>query len=135
MSTLAMGGELARPERLSRAERMELAWVLAWPCLLFGLLYDLFRQAPQSAGAEVRGLDTACGMVSLFLLSPWVVRRTVRLELSGVHLLVVRWGALEGTRAMNYRESLSVAWLICWRTSVVSVFMFLAFSVLLQQRI
>jgi hypothetical protein len=34
---------------------------------------------------------------------------------------------------MNYRESLSVTWLICWRMGVVSILTWIALSVLLQR--
>ena len=62
---------------------------------------------------------SAAGILSFLLFSTWAVRRTVRLDFSGFHLLGIRDDAADGTRNMTYGESLSVAWLIHWRTFLV----------------
>jgi hypothetical protein len=43
----------------------------------------------------------------------------VQLDFPEFHLLVIRRQSGETTRAIDYRESLSVAWLLEWRTAVI----------------
>jgi len=57
-------------------------------------------------------------MIGLFVILPWVVRRAVRLNFHGFHLLVLRSSG-EETRSMKYSEGLRVAWLIAWRGSII----------------
>jgi len=107
-----------QPEPLSRVERLQLTWALAWPCMLLGLVYLLVRSQLRLPEAQLSNIDQVVGILQFFLFTTWVVRRTVRLDFPRFHLLVIRAGAGEGTRTMSYRESLSVGWLICWRTSM-----------------
>jgi hypothetical protein len=108
-----------QPERLSYADRLQLAWALSWPCAVFSLLYWLARGLLGLSGQHLTPLDLGVGPFQLFFFSPWVVRRTVQLDFPGFHLVVTRRQSGETTRAINYRGSLSVAWLLMWRTAVI----------------
>lgn len=116
MNEAAMSGAVDLPEALTRRERLELAWALVWPCALFDLVYSVILTQLRLSESQRQNWEEAIGIVWFFLFSTWVVRRTVRLEFTGFHLEVFRDDAMQGTRTMSYRESLSVAWLICWRS-------------------
>ena len=108
-----------RLEQLSYADRFQLAWTLIWPCAAFSLLYWLARDFLGFSGQQFTRFDLSVGLVQLFSFSPWVVRRTVRFDFPRFHLVVVRRENGETTRAIGYSESLSVAWLLIWRTDVI----------------
>ena len=115
-------------ETISPAERLQLAWALWWPCALWDFLQrlvldqlKLMHTLPQFSGSLV-------GILSFLLFSTWVVRRTVRLDFFGFHLLLIRADAADGTRNMTYSESLSVAWLIGWRSFLVYLPVFVPFG-------
>jgi signal peptidase I len=115
-------GAPTRSEPLSYADRFQLAWALTWPCAIFELLFFLSK-------AGLPRLNPLWGDLAvvflLFLVGPWTVRRVVRLDFRRFHLVVIRSGSVEGTRAINYHESLRVYWLVIWRwaASVCMVFL------------
>jgi hypothetical protein len=133
MNEAVMSGEPGQPEPLRRVERLQLTWALAWPCALLGLVYFLLRGQLRLSEAQLHNIDQVFGILQFFLFTTWVVRRTVRLDFPGFHLLVVRGDAGEGTRTMSYCESLSVAWLISWRSSMFLLPLYVAVTVLRQQ--
>ncbi len=114
--------EVTSPDHLSSRHRWQVAWALAWTCFLFDLLLWLVTM-----GALRRYLDEElaesiyiiCSVLSFFLIAPWIVRRTVRLNFPDFHLVAVRRPGGGETRAISYRESLSVAWLLTWRSGAV----------------
>ena len=106
-------------ETVSPAERLELAWALWWPSALWDLLHSLVLEQLKRMHLELQHGGSVVSILSFLLFSTWVVRRTVRLDFSGFHLLVIRDDAADGTRKMTYGESLSVAWLIGWRSFLV----------------
>jgi hypothetical protein len=112
--------------RLSRTERLQLAWALSWPCVLLLLVEDLLHGQLRLTETPLQSIDWVFCLIQLFVVTPWVVCRIVRLNFPGFHLLVVRGDAGEGTRTMSYRESLSVSWLMTWRSVVIFVLIFLA---------
>lgn len=92
MGTAAMSGEMGWTWRLSRAERMELTWALAWPPAPFDLAYGVFRLLHVISEAQLQVLDFVWAAPSFFVFSTWAVRRAVRLEFPGFHLMVLRYG-------------------------------------------
>jgi hypothetical protein len=127
-----MSGESGKqqPKPLSRAERIQLTWALVWPGALLNLAYVLLRSQLRGSetslqiariNAVLESIDGTVGALGFFLFSTWVVRRTVRLDFPEFHLLAIRAGAEGGNRTMMYRESLSVAWLLKWRTVMYSL--------------
>jgi hypothetical protein len=94
-----------------------------WPSFPFDLLFWLLI----TVGAVRRYLDDQSeeviyhiyGVLSLFLIGPWIIRRTVRLNFPDFHLVAIRQPGGEETRAISYRESLNVAWLLAWRSGLV----------------
>jgi hypothetical protein len=119
MNEAVMSGALEPPEQLSRAERLHLTWALAWPCALLSLVYGVLRGQLRLSEEQLQGMDQVFGILVFFLFTTWVVRRTVRLNFPWFYLEVIRSDAPHGTRMMRYSESLSVAWLITWRTMVI----------------
>ena len=105
--------------RFSPTERLELAWALWWPCALWDLLQSLILDQLKLMHTLPQFSGSVAGILSFLLFSTWVVRRTVRLDFSGFHLFVIRDDTADGTRNLTYGESLSVAWLISWRTFLV----------------
>ena len=102
-------------------DRLRLAWALAWPCAILGLIYSLARGRlglPDGSMA-IEWIDFAAGVLQFFLFSTWVVRRAMRLDYSTFRVVVIRGSAGERARAMNYPESLSVTWLLIWRTDLI----------------
>ena len=119
-AVVTLSGEIEEPVSLSRDERLQLTWALFWPCAIFSLV-DWWVRIQFPFSIAIGGL----------ICSTWVVHRTVGLSFSGFYLVVVRSSG-EETRAMNYRESLKVNWLICWRTIVVLGFFGLAVALVLR---
>jgi hypothetical protein len=129
MNEAAMSEALEQPEQLSRAERLHLTWALAWPCSLLSLLYGVLRGQLRLSDGQLQGIDQVFGILFFFLFTTWVVRRTVRLNFPWFHLEVIRGDAPDGTRMMRYSESLSVGWLITWRTMVILLPLIIAVAV------
>ena len=119
-------------ETISPAERLELAWALAWPCALLEFVQNLLLGQLRLTEDQRQNIEQVAGLLAFLLISTWVVRRTVRLDFSGFHLLVIRADAQDGTRTMTYRESLSVAWLISWRSALVLVPFFVTFLLVMD---
>jgi len=114
MNVPGMVGELEQPKPLSRAERWRLTRKLVGPSACLGLiLYSWLRDRIPPSVALTGGI------LLFFLFATWVVRLTVRMDFTGFRLLVIRGDGREATRTMSYRESLSVAWLMCWRSSLL----------------
>lgn len=133
MNEAVMSGEQEQPMRLSRVERLQLTWALAWPCILLGLAYCLLRGQLRLSESQLQGIDQVFGVLEFFLFATWVVRRTVRLDFPGFHLLVIRGDARGWARTMSYRESLSVAWLLSWRSFLFFLPLFVAMIMLRRQ--
>jgi hypothetical protein len=119
MNEAAMSGAPEPPEQLSPAERLRLTWALGWPGALLNLAYAVLRGQLRLSEGQLQGMDQVFGILVFFLFGTWVVRRTVRLNFPWFYLEVIRGDAPEGTRMMRYSESLSVVWLITWRTMVI----------------
>jgi hypothetical protein len=132
------GGEAEQPQSLRGDDRLQLTWALSWPCLLASLVYGLLRGHALIPEEALQSIDLASSGFLFFLFSTWVVRRAVRLDYPGFHLLVTRGAARGVTRTMSYRESLSVTWLICWRTWMILMAAFVVFvaavAIVTQQR-
>lgn len=107
-------------QRLSRAERLELAWALTWPQSVILVIHWLLR-APRLSQGDLMIEMLWLAPLGLFLFTPWVVRRAVKLDFRGFHLVVFRGGSSEATRGINYWESLSVTWLFTWRTIMIEL--------------
>ena len=106
--------------QLRFTQKLQLAWSIGWPCLLFDVMTRPFRSylgdSPWKSEVE-NGLL----LFSFLVFGPWVIRQVVRLNFADFHLAVIRHGSLKYVREMNYRESLSVLWLITWRPIVVAI--------------
>ncbi len=119
MTNPMMIGALEQPEQLSPTERLRISWALVWPGALYSATYFAVRSQLHLSAVHLEAIDQVLGILVFFLFSTWVVRRTVRMNFPGFRLLVVRRDAPDGTGAMSYRESLSVAWLISWRVAAI----------------
>jgi len=108
-----------RQTQLGSAEKLQLAWTLLWPCAILGLLYWLVKDLLRPTGQSLATVDSALALCQLFFFAPCVVRRAVRMEFPGFHLLVDRRRPGEERRNPTYLESLSITWLILWRTAVI----------------
>src|SRR5260370_37296568 len=102
--------------------------------MALSLVYCLLRGQLRLSEAQLQVIDSILGILQFFFFTTWVVRRTVRLEFPGFHLAVLRGDAPDGTRKMSYGESLSVAWLICWRTNMISLPVYVAVWAMLRQQ-
>jgi hypothetical protein len=119
-------------QRFSRAERLELAWALTWPASVIWVIYWLLR-APRVLSKDPTEwiIEVLClGVLGLFLFTPWVVRRAVKLDFREFHLVALRGGSREATRGINYWESLRVAWLFTWRTVMIGLMLLVLVQVL-----
>ena len=133
MNETVISAERQQIQPLTRTERLRLTWALAWPCVLVALVYGLLRGKVRLPETQLQVIDQVFGILEFFLFTTWVVRRTVRLDYPGFHLLVIRGNAGDATRTMSYRESLGVAWLISWRTGMFFLPLAVAMIVLRQQ--
>lgn len=123
-----MMSEVTSPDHLSSRHRWQVAWALTWPALAFNLLLWLLV----TVGADRRYLDEQLtesinfiwSVLFLFLIAPWIIRRTVRLNFPDFHLVAIHRPGGGETRAISYRESLSIAWLLNWRCSAVVLVLF-----------
>jgi len=114
MNESVVTGDLEQPKPPSRAEKLRLTRKLVGPSACLGLiLYSWLRDRMPLSVALVLGI------LLFFLFATWVVRLAVRMDFTGFRLLVIRGDGRDVTRTMSYRESLSVAWLMCWRASLL----------------
>jgi hypothetical protein len=73
--------------------------------------------------------DSIWAVVSFFTISPWVIRRGLRLRYFRWKFEVVR--ATTRGPALTYQESLKVMWLLAWRTLALSLAALLVVSLVL----
>jgi hypothetical protein len=93
--------------------------------MVLSLVYCLLLGQLRLSELQVGSIGWVVGIFQVFFLGTWVVRRTVRLDFPAFHLVVVRGDAPERIRSMNYRESLSVNWLLCWRSAMIAALVYL----------
>lgn len=113
--------------QLSLTEKVQLGGALTWPCIVFAMTMPELRVY---FGDSV-GIELVLGLFSMFVLGPWVVRQVVGMNFANFHLAVIRHGSLDYDRAMTYKESLPVLWLITWRPSLVMLAAILASKLML----
>lgn len=101
--------------QLSLAEKVHLGWTLTWPLMAFA---GTMRGVRFYVG-EPEWIGPVLSLLVMFVLGPWVVRQAVRMNFPSFHLAVIRHGSLDYTRAMTYKESLPVLWLMIWRASII----------------
>jgi hypothetical protein len=127
-------GAVLQSERLSRTTRLRLAWALFWPCATLDLVWHLLRSQLRLAENQLGYIDAIVALLFFFFFSTWVVRRTVRLDFPEFHVAVIHHHGGPETSTMTYRESVSVAWLICWRSAVVVLIVAFLLAVVLRLR-
>ena len=109
-------------DSLSSRHRWQLAWALVWPSFAFNLLSLLLAigVVRRYFDKPVEDIYSACGtLLSLFVIGPWIVRRAMRINFPDFHLVAIRKAEGGETRALSYRESLSLAWLLSWRCGAI----------------
>lgn len=112
---------------LSYAERFRVAFQLAWPILLLDL--SVIGLAYSIVGPKITDLYVAWALIALVVVYPFLVKRLVKLPYPGFRLKVLR----DGEEAeMNYTESFKVAWLLGWRTEILSYILLFVVSPLAQ---
>jgi hypothetical protein len=107
-------------DRLKTADRFQLAWAIAWPLVLFNLAVWWPSDHLGLSQGLLDSVDLVSAVLFTFLVLPWSVRRALRIDFPRFHLLLCRESG-EQIRAIRYRESLSVAWLLNWRTRALLV--------------
>lgn len=112
---------------LSYPERLRLAWQLAWPVFLLDLL--VIGVAYAIVGPKLTDLYVAYALLAMLIVYPFVVRRMVKLRYPGFRLKMTRDGA---EAEMGYTESFKVAWLLGWRTEILSYLVLFIVSPLAQ---
>jgi len=117
------------PQSLPPRPRWELAWALVWPSFLIDFLVWLLIVAvvrPYTNEASTQMLSLLYSPLTVFLILPWIVRRAMRLNFDGFHVVAIRGPGGEPTQSITYGESLGIAWLLMWRTSVLGLLLFAA---------
>ena len=109
--------------------RVRLAWEMTWPLALIDAAVVVFIHGALDAKDET--LDSAWAVAAFFAVSPWVVRRALRLPYKGRRVTIQRSAPADGG-ALTYQESLKVMWLLAWRTLVLALAAVLAVSALLK---
>jgi hypothetical protein len=105
-------------ETLSIADALQVAWAIIWPLALLDVVIWLPEDNLGLRQQWVEMVGFLYDLASLFLIVPWVIRRMVRLNFRGFHLLVGRHSG-EQSRNMVYSQSFAIAWLLIWRTGVI----------------
>ncbi len=105
---------------LTYRERLGLSWRLVWPIFLLEILWDFLALVI----LEIRspGIEYLPGIPTLFLISPYLVRRMMAAKHPGFRLNTLRYGV---PAAMNYTESFKAMWLLMWRTQIVAMLLLL----------
>jgi hypothetical protein len=101
-------------------DRFRLAWELTWPLALIDVAFVLIVHGVLDVTGE--SADSIWAFLSFLTVSPWVVRRALRLQ----------YGKLRITPALTYQQSLKVMWLLAWRTLVLSLVALLIISLVLK---
>jgi hypothetical protein len=107
-------------------ERFRVAWELTWPMALIDVAFVLLVHGILDATGET--VDSIWAVLSFFTVSPWVVRRGLRLRYGRWRFEVDR---AAGRGSLTYQESLKVMWLLAWRTLALSLTALLAVSLVL----
>jgi hypothetical protein len=107
-------------------ERLRLAWELTWPLALIDLVFVLLIHGVFDTKGETA--DSVWAVASFFAISPWIIRRGLRLSYGSAKFEVVRRTNREAV--LSYQESLKVMWLLAWRTLALSLVALLAVSLL-----
>ena len=97
-----------------------MAWELTWPMALIDFTMVVIIHGFFNAEGETA--DSLWALASFFTISPWVVRRALRIEYSG-------WSIQP---RLNYQQSLKVMWLLMWRSLVLSLVALLVVSLILR---
>jgi hypothetical protein len=102
---------------LSYRERLRVAWELVWPGAAIEAGWAVFQFG---SGVQSSTVETIYLMAGFFLISPWIIRRAVRVPYPGFRFLTVN--DPEGiVRPMAYGQSMRVFWLLGWRTLALSI--------------
>lgn len=101
---------------LTYRERLRLEWELAWPAFLIDL--GVIGFAYMIVGPKITDLYIAYALIALLTVYPFLVRRMVKLKYDGFRLKTVNDDGQEFP--MGYTESFKVAWLLGWRTEILS---------------
>ncbi len=105
---------------MSFRERLHMAWELTWPMALIDVLFVLTFHALLDFQGETA--DSIWAFVSFFTVSPWVVRRALRMKYGRWHV----------EPRLTYQQSLKVMWLLMWRSLVLSLAALLVVSLFLR---
>jgi hypothetical protein len=107
-------------------ERVRLAWELTWPMALIDTAFVLLIHGILDTPGETA--DSIWAFVAFFAVSPWIVRRGLRLPYGPWRFEVAR--RTNRDSVLSYQESLKVMWLLAWRTLALSLVALLAVSLL-----
>lgn len=105
---------------MSFRERLRMAWELTWPMALLDLAVVVLLHGMLDVAGETG--DSIWAVASFFTVSPWVVRRALRLQ----------YGRHRIKPVLSYQQSLKVMWLLMWRTLVLSLAALLVVSLFLR---
>lgn len=108
---------------LTYRERLGLSWRLVWPIFLLEILWAVIVHLMLELHKP--GIELLPEIPSLFLISPYLVRRMMAAKHPGFRLHTLRDGV---PAVMNYTESFKVLWLLMWRTEIVSLLLLLLIS-------
>lgn len=112
---------------LTFSERLQLAWQLAWPAVVFDIFWSFLIHVVFNIHAT--GVELIYLIPYLLFVAPWLVRRMVRRRYEGFRLKTV---FAEGEGEMGFSESFKAMWLLSWRTSVLMIGLLLVVSFFLQ---
>jgi hypothetical protein len=109
---------------MTLGERFRLAWEIIWPFTLIDLAMVVVIHGVLDAQGAL--LDVIWGVVSFFLVAPWVVRRALKRKgIVAVTNQVAR-------PALNYQQSFKAMWLLSWRTIPLTFAALFLISLLLR---
>jgi hypothetical protein len=108
---------------LTYRERLGLSWGLVWPIFMIEILWAVVTHLMLERHDP--GIEFLPEIPSLFLISPYLIRRMMSAKHPGFRLTTLRYGE---PAVMNYTESFKAMWLLMWRTEVVALLLVLLIS-------
>ena len=100
-------------------QRLEFTWQASWPGFVAGLPFALVAFLMDSPNDLVK-IQLVEAAIGVFVVGPYVICRALAYAYSSFRFQVFGYGSTVA-RPIGLLESLKVAWLLSWRTEILSL--------------
>ena len=112
-------------------ERYQWTIQYIWPATAIEMMWSLFSSLVY-AESWYNGAEAFHIVAAFFVIAPWTCRRALGLTYPTFRILTYGYGS-KTPRAIRFLEAFKVAWLLGWRSGVLSIGLLLATSLVFTQ--